>query len=143
MPNIKAKSDENFSAANLLVSSDMHDASVHCAYYSCFQLMKYAIKSEGIDYENQKKNYTLYVHEMHDGESRKLGSHEYLIQQFIVESAKKDMRSTIAINRNISHLKAFRTKADYDDIRVNESESKVCSEMAEETRELIIKTYGL
>lgn len=143
MPNIRAKSDENFDAANLLVSSNMHDAAVHCAYYSCFQLMKCAIKNEGVDYDDQKSNYTLYVKESRSRSDRILGSHEYFIRQFVMKSMEKDKASTIEINRYISQLKAFRTKADYDDVRISEDESKSSSEAATKARELIIKIYGL
>lgn len=60
-----------------------------------------------------------------------------------MKSMEKDKTSTIAVNRYISQLKAFRTKADYDDARINEDESKSSSEAVEKIRELIIKIYGL
>lgn len=144
MPNIRAKSDENFNAANLLVSSNMHNASIHCAYYSCFQLVKYVFKNkERVDYSNQKSNYTAYVKESQSQQRKAMGSHEYLIQQFIKKSAEKNMSSTIIIRRHILELKGLRAQADYDDSIVKEGESTRCSKMAEEIRRLITEIYEL
>jgi len=142
MANIKLKSDENFDAAILLVSNKMYNASIHCSYYSCFQLLKYTLKLCGINYDDQKNNYTSYCNNFH-GEGKKLGSHDYLIQEFIKRSANKDMPSTISINRYISYLKALRNKADYNDEIVNDSDSIECSKQAKEARILIIKIYDL
>ena len=42
----KDKSDETFSSGELLLSNAHYNSSVHCFYYSCFQLVKDLLKEE-------------------------------------------------------------------------------------------------
>lgn len=55
---MKEKSEQNIQAANILShnANQCYAASVHCAYYSCFQLSKYKLSDcFGVNYEKQDK----------------------------------------------------------------------------------------
>ena len=52
MTKLKQKSEFNFDAAKVLIDTNLYAPSVHCSYYSCFQLMKFALKDFcGINYD--------------------------------------------------------------------------------------------
>lgn len=52
MSKLKAKAEFNIDAAQLLIDKSLYAPSVHCSYYSCFQLMKYTMKEIfGITYD--------------------------------------------------------------------------------------------
>ena len=109
---MKYKSEENFKAANLLITNNMYAASIHCSYYSCFQLSKYLLKAlYDIDYATQ------------ESESSGKDSHYYLINEI---SNKIDPISHIAYidyNSFIAKLKKLRKKADYSVEAILEEEA--------------------
>ena len=52
MSKLKEKSEFNFDAAQLLIDNYLYAPSVHCSYYSCFQLMKFTMNNFfGIGYD--------------------------------------------------------------------------------------------
>jgi len=57
MSKLRQKSDFNIDAAKALLEQNLFAPSVHCSYYTCFQLLKYTIKEFfGENYENQAIN---------------------------------------------------------------------------------------
>ena len=40
------KSVDNYKAAKFLVENQYYNSSIHCAYYSCYQLMKHILFNE-------------------------------------------------------------------------------------------------
>lgn len=109
---MKYKSEENLNAANLLIKSSMYTASIHCSYYSSFQLSKYLLKTHyDIDYTIQESN------------SKGKDSHYYVINEI---SNRIDSVSHIAFldfNQFISKLKKLRRKADYSVETISEEEA--------------------
>lgn len=113
MSNVKNKSEENFKATILLIDNNMYAASIHCAYYSCFQLSKYLLKNKcAIEYETQESN------------SKGIDSHSYIIRE---TSSKIDSISHLAyldFNCHISKLKKLRKKADYSTEAISKTEAE-------------------
>lgn len=113
MGHLKNKSELNLGAAELLHKASYYPSVVHCAYYSCIQLMKH-----------------IWLHSMGKSEqdlkiinnSSNQGSHEILINQLksFVRSKSQNDRD---FNRDILQLKRLRVNADYDDISIDYSKS--------------------
>jgi hypothetical protein len=75
---LKTKSDHNLLAAKILIENSLHAPSVHCSYYSCFQLSKYALKEFfGIGYEKQEEELNL----LKQTKSGRIGTHDYVINR--------------------------------------------------------------
>ncbi len=106
------KSSENFDAANLLVRNSMFSASIHCYYYSCFQLSKYMLKKSGISYRKQ------------DAESTGRSSHSYVIEKTADILNDNSRLQCLDYNTNMSKLKKMRKKADYTIEKINEEETR-------------------
>lgn len=99
MPNIKLKSDENIQAASILVEKGKLSSSIHCYYYSMFQLSMYILCiHHEIDYETQNK------------ESKGIDSHKYVIFSLSGFLSKKNLFYQVDYNRYINDLKMLRKK---------------------------------
>lgn len=134
MPIIKNKSDENYDAADLLIDNGKLTASIHCLYYGAYQRAMYAMNKSGIGYKDQKDNYTNYCSDLtvKKNSLKKLGSHEYLIKECIdlIKSKTHDDTLVCKMNRFFFYLKAYRKKADYENVSINESDVKDCKQKA-------------
>lgn len=109
MGHLKNKSELNLGAAELLHKQSYYPSVVHCAYYSCVQLMKHAwLNSMG------KTEQDLRVL----NNSFNQGSHEILINQIksFIQSKSQNDRD---FNRDILQLKRLRVNADYDEISID------------------------
>lgn len=135
MPNIKSKSIENFKAAKLLSKdgNKMYSASIHCAYYSCFQLVKHILA---------KIRYIPYSKQETDAIDSKIGTHN-----FIIETMRNDLLSIKEeeaydiFDNNITELKRLRKIADYDNVIISPEEAKDAVNMADETLETLKGVY--
>lgn len=109
MSNLKNKSELNFDAAVLLDNNSFYSSVTHCAYYSCYQLMKHIwLNSMG------KTDAELSILTKNTTE----GSHEVLINQIVIHIKNKsqDFRT---FNNEIVSLKKLRHKSDYDNIQID------------------------
>lgn len=131
MSKLRQKSDFNIDAASALIKQNLFAPSVHCSYYSCFQLLKHTIKDfSGIDYEAQSAE--IY--------KQKQKSHQYVINYITDEltslAGKFEARD---FKRKINDLKQFRIDSDYENIEVNSEKGNKAFEKANEIRSYIIK----
>lgn len=93
MSYLKNKSEINYAAAVLLQKQSLYPSVIHCAYYSCFQLMKHLLitnlgKSES-DISNEVRNTSD-------------GSHEVMINNILnhLKSQNKDWKTLIHLLTN-------------------------------------------
>lgn len=130
MSYLKAKSEFNESAADLLFDNHLYAPSVHCAYYSCLQLLKFLIKDFlNIDYPDQKK----------ECDFLKQNSHEYVIKKVLNEIHTLSTFDYIDLRRNIYDLKSFREISDYENQIVDIDLSKKSIDKARDIRSYLIK----
>lgn len=122
MPIYKKKSEENLSAANLLIESNMYTSSVHCSYYAGFQFSKYVLANCcKIEYDKQDK------------ESKGADSHFYVYTKTGESLDKKDEHlSFLDYNNKFSKLKKLRKQADYSDMIIKENEARKAYQCANE-----------
>ena len=102
------KSNENLEASIFLKDEEFYSSSIHCAYYSCIQLMRYIIFNiHNIDEEEFDNNQNI----------TNIGSHNYLLNEIIshLQYDKIDIRSLKNTFRNIKEL---RKNADYKQIKI-------------------------
>jgi len=129
MGHLKNKSEINLVAAELLNKQYLYPAVVHCAYYSCLQLMRHiwinqmgkSLQELGVLTRNSRD-----------------GSHEVLINQIkmFLKSLSLDDRS---FNNSITQLKKLRIKADYDDVSIDSSISSNSISLSKSTQTILKK----
>lgn len=126
MSKLKEKSNFNYDAAKLLIERNLYAPSVHCSYYSCFQLLKYKLKDfGGKDYEKQNSEIAVFGS----------GSHEYVITNFCNEISRCVNRfEGQRFKRRIKELKQFRKESDYDNTEISLDKSNSAFELAKEIR---------
>jgi len=116
MSKLRAKSEFNIQAAHLLIRNNLFAPSIHCSYYSCFQLMKYTLNDFfGIEYSNLSQMIA----------TNKSNTHTYIIKyisdQIRQKIGREDYRE---FSNKIKDLKTFREQSDYDDIEVSIDEGQ-------------------
>jgi hypothetical protein len=131
MPYIKSKSIENYKAA-LMLSKDscgMYSASIHCAYYSCFLLVKHILCHKCyISYASQN--------------NQNAGSHLYIIKLILDDLLAKGEDDAYDIfDTNISELKRLRRIADYENSLISPDESREALVIADETLDILKDVY--
>jgi len=121
---LKSKSEFNFDAASILIDNNCYAPSVHCSYYSVFQLIKHKfVRLKEISYKELSNKIIM----------DKRNTHKYLIDEFCLhlqsDSVKKMSIFDVRIlKREIEDLKQFRNESDYDNIEIDyETSNKVLS----------------
>ena len=135
MSKIREKSNFNFDAAALLLKNSLYAPSVHCSYYSCFQLLKYLINTSfKISYDEQKKQAI---------KGRKT-THRYVID-FVINELKQEKYSkrVLFFRREIIELKKLRVKSDYLDEEVDKEKAQNALNLAEKNRRYLINKFQL
>jgi hypothetical protein len=130
MSYLKAKSEFNKSAAELLYDNNLYAPSVHCAYYSCLQLIKFLVKDfMNVDYPDQKI----------ESDHLKQNSHEYVIRKLLNEVHGLSRLDYIDLRRNIYDLKSFREISDYENQIVDIDLSKKSIDKANAIRNYLTR----
>ncbi len=137
MAQLKTKSEENIEAAKLLIENELWTSSIHCSYYSCFQIVKHIICHKlNISYKKQDEI----------AKDKKIGSHNYLLS-----SIKKKLKSLHNISveeqrhiaNSLSELKTLRIRADYRSEIFDKEKSTGVLSMAEETITIMSEKFEL
>lgn len=128
----------NLEAAKLLNERYLCAPSIHCAYYSVLQLMKFAVcDSIGISYEKQDQE----INALKTRKASAKGTHEYLIMKVEDVIRKVDKQSFTDFTRNIKDLRRFRTKSDYDDVIITYEQSSKAFGLAIDLRSQLKRTF--
>jgi len=135
---LRDKSTLNFDAAKLLKESPNyhHCSSIHCSYFSCFQVIKYiVIEIYGINEES------IYMARRPDP-TRPKSEHEYLIEYLhrkLIE--KKQLIDASAFKNKINELKSLRTVSDYKTESIDKTKSDKAYNLADEISMILKKAY--
>ena len=134
MSKLKEKSEFNFASAQLLIDNYLYAPSVHCSYYSCFQLMKFTMNNF-FDIGYDKLNTRISV-------STLGGTHSYVIHFFNNAVKKKNGYFDYKdFSRKIKDLKEFRESSDYDDVEITIDKSQKAKEYATDIRQYIQRNF--
>jgi len=133
---LKQKANINFDAGRLLVDKNLYSPSIHCFYYSCLQLIKYAIHdNEGITYEELEQR-------MRDEQNHlKTSSHKYLINtigKYIYEYNEIEYSD---FNNKIGQLKALRVQSDYVNVMITSDQCVKAESFAIEIRQQLNEIF--
>ena len=127
------KSKINIEAANH-IKKTYSNTSVHCSYYSCYQIFKHVLnhKVGKSDAEIKKQN---------DSKVNKLGSHEIVIELLLENIRVLDKKAHDSLRMWIYDLKNCRHIADYSDEKIDESKGEAAYDLAIKIDENLNKLY--
>lgn len=118
-------------AGSLLINEQKFSTSVHCFYYSSFQLSKYALTTIGIDYEEQDK------------QSKGQDSHFFVKEEVMKALDVKSHLAYIDYAKDISKLKRMRQKADYTSVAISAKEANNALDCASNIKNLLSKNFTI
>ena len=128
MSYLKEKSEFNADAAQLLIDESLFAPSVHCAYYSVFQLLKYLFtKEKNISFNQLSQNIA----------SGKRNTHQYLIEEFCLylqtlNNQYFDRYLITKLEDKVNDLKQLRVESDYYDAQIDSIKSNKALQISEE-----------
>lgn len=122
------KSDKTFSSGELLLSNTHYNSSVHCFYYSCFQLI--------IDLLREEYRYT---DEQISSGTNNSSSHNSVINQ--LKSCLINSKINYSFLDSYAKIKQLRVKADYSDKNIAKKKAIKIKEKAMKFREELNKIY--
>jgi len=134
MSKLKAKSEFNLEAAQVLIDKYLYAPSVHCSYYGCFQLMKYTMFNHfGISYEELRHRVSV---------NTTGGTHKYVMHFFNKEVKNKNGYSDYNdFSRKLKDLMEFRETSDYDDVEITIDKSQKALSYATELSKYIQRNF--
>ena len=127
MSRLKEKSNINHESASILIARNLHASSIHCSYYSIFQLLKYVVHELTGDSYDEIANKT-----RRSGK----GTHLY-IKDEILKFVRDNRQEYRFFKNSIKDLKHFRVQSDYEDIDIDSGKSNESLRLATELREFI------
>jgi hypothetical protein len=110
---LSQKSKENFEAIDILIEHNLKAPVVHCAYYSCLQLLMHFVHRYSSHTEDELKK-----------ETQGKGSHNYYISIYYNEIKGLNPKNVHAFYKYFTKFKRKRTEADYYNIEITESDLK-------------------
>lgn len=128
------KSEKNSDAATLLHGEELFCSSVHCSYYSCYQLMIHIIYNV-LGYDEEEYSNT--------NELNNVGSHNYTINIIRQEIISKNNSLTREFADNIRILKDFRKKADYKQVKILKADSNLVIQKSNSFKTILNNTFLL
>lgn len=133
MSKLKEKSEFNITAAQILIDKNLYAPSVHCSYYSCFQLMKFTMKNFfGISYDELRQKISV---------DTTGGTHSFVVNFFNMEVRKKGISDYSDFSRKIKDLKEFRETSDYENVEITFDKSRKAKEYAIDIRQYIKNNF--
>lgn len=135
MSKLREKSNFNLTAAELLLKEHLYAPSVHCSYYSCFQLLKFTIKDFfGVNYENQSINIS-------NGQQK---THQYVINYVANELTNfVGIRESRDFKKTIKDLRQYRLESDYENIEIGSDKGEAALRKAKEIRHYLITNFNV
>jgi uncharacterized protein (UPF0332 family) len=129
MEHLKNKSEMNLSAAEFLHKNNFYSSVIHCAYYSCVQLMKHIWLNSMEKSEDDLRKLNVIANK---------GSHEVLINQmkgFIKNKSQNERQ----YYKDIIALKRLRVNADYNNISIDINKSEQSIRLSKSTQNILKK----
>ena len=132
MSELLKKASSNYSAAELLIENKIYPPSIHCAYYSCLQIILFLINSK-LEGSWQSYQDSLDAAKVLNKEKPESLHNQYIT--FIKEDIKKTNRTTQRLfSAGIGVLKKYRNVSDYKD-------KEIADDIAEESLDLATKIH--
>ncbi|HLA54819.1 MAG TPA: hypothetical protein VK623_01860 [Flavobacterium sp.] len=135
------KSLNNFESAELLIEKEKYSSSIHCLYYSTYQIIllitKYKLGDEWTAFQDAKFAESL------NSKERKEESHNLTIS-FIKENINKtDEVFGRKFDSKIGILKRYRTSADYKEDVIDLRTANISLGLSRNINDELLKHFGL
>ncbi len=138
--NIKSNISLN-SALQLTSKPETCMSSVHCSYYSCYQMMMHYLETKcNLDDKRRRIQYNKYTSLC---KGKPLGSHEYWINEFVKKAGLLNKSNASEIYQEMMSLKRNRTHSDYTK---DNFDKKMTDEIYDKARNCILlmnKTFEI
>jgi len=128
---LKKSQDNHKSALQLFGNYKYYAPSIHCAYYSCVQLMIHILLTAGKKTEKQI-----------DVETQKESSHNYYIREVSELITKLQPGKLVEFNK-IKELKKFRRSSDYKDIEITFDDANKATTYSEQINSTLKKVFNI
>ncbi len=132
---LKAKSDSNLLLAQKIINerNGFYHSSIHCLYYSCFQLMLHICSSDSTVRNFNDKSLDAVK-----------GTHEKMIKKFFDCFVEKQKRLlAVDFNNEMNKLKQLRHKADYKDFEISERKAIEAERVAKTIISQLTNTFTI
>ncbi len=134
MSKLKEKSNFNIDAAEILIENSLYAPSVHCSYYSCFQLLKYSMNDFfEISYNKLSVNIA----------TSPMNTHKYIVEYINSQLKNNKIENNRWFYNSIKDLKHFREESDYDNLEINLDKSTRAFDMAKNIRVYLTQNFNL
>lgn len=136
MSELLKKHKESCEAAeNLFTRDRLYASSVHCAYYSCIQLMTYTLYNKVTGFNKAR----------YEADIKGKGSHDILRQRIkdALTSKGVDSVGTSSFDSTLKQLKSARIKADYKDEEISEYACKIAQKQSVQVNGIIKTTFSI
>jgi uncharacterized protein (UPF0332 family) len=133
MEKLKNKSEFNLEAADLLIKSGLYAPSVHCSYFSCFQLVKVIVCTVIFDSITD-----------HGSKISQTGGHSHKYFWNAIKDtiySLKGREKERSVSRKYKDLKTFREESDYGDIQIDSSKGIKARVVAAEINNFLKHTF--
>lgn len=126
------KSNQNLTAANLLLRNSLYPPSVHCSYYSCIQLMFHIL------FIKLKLNEASFKA---DVRNHKTGSHVWASKLIESEIYKIDRNEYKWFQKSFPEIKKLRENADYSPFPMKQGDGHDAIRRAESINNLMTRLF--
>ena len=135
---LRDKSITNLDAALKLKESPNHHhcSSIHCSYFSCFQVVKHILIN--LFEENEDEVYAKRKTEP----NKQMGEHEYYINNLYLKLLEqKRPENAKEFKNQIKELKILRTQSDYANVLIDQKQSNQAYRLAEDILKLLKSNF--
>lgn len=133
------KSKDSLESAQFLIDEGKNNSSVHCAYYSCVQVLLYILHNEiGLTASQLKNEISQYLKNKGKG-----GSHAYYIGRIINDLTNRNSGALSSLNTELVLLKKARVEADYTPTILTEKDASKAYNRAEIIIQKLSTDYNL
>lgn len=127
------KSASSLKASEFLKGKEHFASSIHCAYYSCIQLMRHIL------FNCYNENETIFDN---SANTKSAGSHHFLMNE-LTRRIKSNNFDKNNFKQNFRNIKNYRKNADYKQIVISQVDSENAYNIALKINRTLKTTYQL
>lgn len=121
-----------------MIDQGKNNSSIHCAYYSCVQVLLHILRDKlGLNDSELENEITQYIKSRGRG-----GSHAYYISR-VIKDLESKKRVVSRLNTKLVDLKDLRVRADYKQDIIDKKEANKAYSLAETSINELITHYNL
>ena len=127
---LSQKSDFNYASAEHLQKATYYCSVVHCAYYSCLQLMKHILLNNVGKTSEQ-------IREESSKDPLGNGFHAYMISSTAKFLFPENKKQAVMFVTEMHSLRKLRSKADYEEVNIDVKMGKSSIELSQKINKIL------